>query len=411
MKILFVVPYVPNLIRVRPYNLIRFLSGEGHEVTVVTVVSNEQEQQDAEELSKHCKHVQAFLLPKWRSLGNSLLAVPSTKPLQSVYCWKPELADFLLKEILSHSGEDSYDVVHIEHLRGARYGLFLKKKLAERGIQLPIIWDSVDSITHLFRQSSSHSKSFFGRWVTSFELSRTERFERAMLDFFERVLVTSSIDRDALLSLTPENSTNGVVKVLPNGVDLDYFHPNGRVEREAATLIVSGKMSYHANVTMVLHLVQNIMPAIWAQRPEVQLKIVGKDPIPDIQALAENEMIEVTGTVPDIRPYMRNATMALTPVVYGAGIQNKVLEAMATGTPVVSTPLAVSALDVIPGKDLEVAQNPLEFANRVLYLLQHPQKRQQIGESGLAYVQNNHKWSVIAERLEGIYHEVSTNHH
>jgi sugar transferase (PEP-CTERM/EpsH1 system associated) len=411
MKILFVVPYVPNLIRVRPYNLIRFLAERGHDVTVVTVVANEQERQDAEELSQYCNRVQAFPLSKWRSIGNSLLAVPTTKPLQSVYCWVPELADFLLEDILAHVEEDAYDVVHIEHLRGARYGLFLKQELASRNLHLPIVWDSVDSITHLFRQSSSHSKSFFGRWITSFELGRTERFERDMLGSFDRVLVTSSIDRDALLSLVPQNGSNGVVKVLPNGVDLEYFQPDDHIEREPANLIVSGKMSYHANVTMVLHLVQNIMPAIWAQRPEVQLTIVGKDPVPDIEALVDNPAIKVTGTVPDIRPYIRSATLALTPVVYGAGIQNKVLEAMATGTPVVSTPLAVSALDVIPGQDLEIAQNPLEFANKVLYLLQHPEKRQQIGDAGLAYVQDNHKWSVITERLENIYNEVRENHH
>ncbi|MBN2500369.1 MAG: glycosyltransferase [Anaerolineales bacterium] len=410
MKILFVVPYVPNLIRVRPYNLIRFLAGEGHEVTVATLVSNELECQDVENLAQYCHQVHAFPLPKWRSLSNSLLAVPTSQPLQSVYCWTPELADFMLNEISTRSNGNGYDIVHIEHLRGARYGLFLKKKLAGRGKQPPIVWDSVDSITHLFRQSSSHSKSFFGRWVTTFELSRTERFERAMLDAFERVLVTSTIDKDALLSLAPENGANGVVKVLPNGVDLDYFHPNEEVEREPATLIVSGKMSYHANVTMVLHLVQNIMPAIWEQKPDVKLLIVGKDPVSEIQALAENPAIEVTGTVPDIRPYLRSATLALTPVVYGAGIQNKVLEAMATGTPVVSTPLAVSALDVVSGQDIEVAQNPLEFARKVVYLLQHPEIRQRIGDAGLAYVQNNHKWSVIAERLEGIYHEVSENH-
>ena len=410
MKILFVVPYVPNLIRVRPYNLIRFLAGEGHAVTVVTLVSNEQERQDVKELEQYCQCVHAFPLPKWRSLSNSLLAVPTSKPLQSVYCWTPELANFILDEILSRTNGDTYDVVHIEHLRGARYGLYLKEKLARKAKPLPIVWDSVDSITHLFRQSSSHSKSFFGRWVTTFELSRTERFERAMLDAFERVLVTSSIDKDALISLAPENNTNGVVKVLPNGVDLDYFQPNEEIEREPATLIVTGKMSYHANVTMVLHLVQNIMPAIWAEKPEARLMIVGKDPVPDIQALDENPDIEVTGTVPDIRPYLCRATLALTPVVYGAGIQNKVLEAMATGTPVISTPLAVSALDVVPGQDLEIAQNPHEFAKKALHLLQHPEKREQIGNAGLAYVRDNHKWSVIAERLEGIYHEVRENY-
>ncbi len=197
--------------------------------------------------------------------------------------------------------------------------------------------------------------------------------------------------------------------MLPNGVDLDYFTPDENIHRETDTLVVSGKMSYHANVTMVLHLVQNIMPRVWATRPGVKLWIVGKDPTQEIRALSQNPNITVTGTVEDIRPYLRRASVAVSPVIYGVGIQNKVLEAMACGTAVVSTPQAISTLDVQPGQGVLVGQDANQFAEGVLKLLDNPQYRDEVGRAGYQFVLNNHKWSVVAERLEGIYHEAVDN--
>ena len=103
-------------------------------------------------------------------------------------------------------------------------------------------------------------------------------------------------------------------------------------------------MSYHANIAMTLYLVREILPIVWATNPDVKLWIVGKDPSKELLALQKYQKILVTGRVDDIRPYLRQATLSVSPLLYGAGIQNKILEAMACGTPVVATPLAVSAL-------------------------------------------------------------------
>jgi polysaccharide biosynthesis protein PslH len=154
---------------------------------------------------------------------------------------------------------------------------------------------------------------------------------------------------------------------------------------------------------MVLHLVNNIMPSVWKKRPDVKVCIVGKDPVRELLALTSNPAINVTGTVDDIRPFLKQGTVAVVPITYGAGIQNKVLEAMACGTPVVSTPMAVSAINVRAGKDLLVAQDPEDFARDVLCLLDDSNLREQIGEAGRFFVQENHDWSAIAGRLETIY--------
>lgn len=394
MNILFVVPYVPNLVRTRPYNLIKHLAARGNRVTVLTVWSSEQERAELAHLQQICAEVQAVPMPVWHSLVNSLLALPNRrKPLQSVYSWKPQLMAHL-------NGDSPYDVVHVEHLRGSRYGLHLR-----RHTKLPVIWDSVDCITHLFRQASTQSKNITGRLRSWLDVERTAWYEGWLLDKFHHVLVTSPVDREALLSLKHSGSLPAPISVLGNGVDVDHFSPDPAVEREPATLVISGKMSYHANVTMTLHLVRDIMPTVWQQRPDARLLIVGKDPTRDIQALAENPNITVTGTVDSLPPYLQRATVAVAPITYGAGMQNKILEAMSCGTPVVTTPQAVTSLCLEPGRDLVVADTPEKYARAILDLLDQPQQQMQLSENGRRYVEHYHHWPNVAARLETIYRE------
>ena len=394
MRVLFVVPYAPNLVRTRSYNLIRSLAARGHQVTVLTLWANERERMDVEHLREHSHDVQALPMPSWRSLLNCVAAVPGGAPLQTVFSWQPALVSGL-------NGRSQFDVVHVEHLRGARYGLALKAQS-----QLPVVWDSVDCITHLFKQASVSSRNLLGRLRSRFELGRTSRYEGWLLDKFDHVLVTSPVDRQALLALNVKGARPAPVAVLGNGVDLAYFTPDTAVTREPATLVISGKMSYHANVTMTLYLVQSIMPYVWAHRPDVQVWIVGKDPTREIQALAEHPAVTVTGTITDLRPYLRRATAAVTPVTYGAGIQNKVLEAMACATPVITTPQAISALQAVPGRDVLVAEQPQALAQAILDLLGDPGWQQQLGAAGRLYVEAHHNWDHIVGRLEAIYRDV-----
>ncbi len=395
MKIAYVVPYVPNLIRTRPYNLLLQLADAGHEVDLFTVGSGRQDEADARALGSRLRAVHYHVLPLWRSLGNSAAAVPSRKPLQTVYSWHEGLA----RELSVRVRGREYDVVHVEHLRGSRYGTYIKSKHP----RMPVVWDSVDCISHLFQQAAGRSRSLFGRTATRFDLGRTRREEGRLLSCFDEVLVTSPSDRDALLELAPGDKRSSPVSVLPNGVDLDYFHPNPGVERSPAALVFSGKMSYHANISMAKYLAEEIMPKVWAARPGTCLYIVGKDPPADIRNLASNPWITVTGTVEDIRPYLWKATASIVPLLYGAGIQNKILEAMATATPVIASTRTLSALQVEPGRDLLAAEEAEGFACEILRLLDDERLQKSLGEAGLAYVCRHHDWTAIASRLAEIY--------
>ncbi|MBI4927031.1 MAG: glycosyltransferase [Anaerolineae bacterium] len=396
MKILFVVPYVPNLVRVRPYNLLRGLAERGHELTLATLTVSPQDRADLDALRPVCRQVLALDLPRWRSLVNCLMALPSSAPLQAAYCRSAELA-----HSIDQAGD--FDVAHVEHLRGAWFGLQLLGRPATR--RLPVVWDSVDSISLLFRLAAERSRKRTSRWLTRFELGRTQRYEPWLAQQFDRTLVTSQRDLEEYERLLGAQALKKPIKVLPNGVDLEYYTADGIAAREPASLIISGKMSYHANVSMALHFTEHILPLVQQQRPDVKLYLVGKDPTPELLALTHNPAVQVTGTVPDIRPYLRKAAVAVTPVTYGAGIQNKVLEAMACELPVVSSSQAVSALKVAPGVDLMVADDPAEFAGAVVRLLDEPKLRDQVGRAGRAYVERNHRWSAIAVELEEVYIE------
>lgn len=431
MRILYLVPYTPTPIRTRPYNLIRSLVKSGHEVILATVWETEAEKQSLELLQRSGLQVITFPLKKSQIFKNFFRFVTSTKPFQAWYSWHPKLANNIIEELAdSHS---KYDIIHIEHLRGAIYGTQLEKHLFDFPNRIPVVWDSVDNITMLFEQAIQKSASRFGRWITRFELPRTRNYESVLSDRFDRILVTSFADRMAFESIRqarldrqprkgrirsgkskhqddPDISSH--FEVLTNGVDLDVFSPNREV-RKLDTIIFSGKLSYHANVSAALYLINNVMPNVWAHRPGVHLQLVGKDPHPTLQRLAvEDGRIEVTGMVPRIEEYLQQATAAAATLTYGAGVQNKVLEAMACATPVVTTSMALSALKAVPGEHLLVSDNPLGLAEHLINLLDDVSLQKRIGENGRQYVQSCHNWEKITQQLVLTYENaIESNNH
>jgi len=421
---------VPTPIRVRPYNLIKSLVVRGHSLTLATLWSSPEERQALAELQGLGVRLLAQPLPRWRSLLNCLAALPGPLPLQAVYCRSRALRSAIERELGDGSTKgtkdtnnalsdlrvlrgSNYDVVHVEHLRGTYYGLGLEG--------VPVVWDSVDCISHLFEQAARDSGSLSGRLMTRLDLARTRHYEGWLVGQFARVLVTSRADQLALEELalregslgSPEGNgrRSGVgnpIVVLPNGVDLDYFRPAPPLMRVPDTLVMTGKMSYHANVTAALYLVHRVMPLVWRSRPGVKVVLAGANPPASLWQLASEfpGKVHVTGRVPDLRPYLYHAAVAVAPVRYGAGIQNKVLEAMACGAPVVATPQACAALQTVAGQDLLVAQDSTEFARAVLNLLEDPDLAARLGAAGRRYVERHHDWDVVAARLEDIYRGV-----
>lgn len=399
MRILFVTPYPPSRIRVRGYGFLAELQRE-HDVTVMTQCASEQELADIEALRTQGHKVFVVQESKRQAALRSGRALFSNIPLQVAYARSALFA----RAIQDLSAQYAFDVVHVEHLRGIAS--------MEQLVRMPpLVWDAVDCISLLCKHTIMAGSSLRVRMVARLEHERTQRYEARLLSQLQHVVVTSERDRQAMIELHRKHTvdlpgSDGVlgvdVSVLPNGVDLEYFHPVPQGRRRF-NVVFSGKMSYHANVATALYLYQQIMPLIWQQLPEATLTIVGSKPPKAIQLLARDPRVEVTGYVHDMRPYVRRAEVMLSPMVYSVGIQNKVLEAMALGTPVVVAAQAAEALEAHAGRDLLVAGTAQEFANQTLRLMRDAELHATLVQSGRRYVEERHNWREVTDRLIDIY--------
>lgn len=406
MRILFVTPYPPSRIRVRGYGFLTQLHDQ-HEVTIVTQCASVQELADVEALRGHGYEVLVVEESKqWAALRGGL-ALFSRYPLQVAYAHSRR---FMLA-VQDLCAQRTFDVMHVEHLRGIA-------SVELSGNMLPLVWDAVDCISLLCKQTITAGPNLSVRTVARLEHKRTRRYEARMLSHLQHIVVTSERDRQAMIELyraemNKESSSDeelGVgIHVLPNGVDLQYFHPL-QEERRRFNLVFSGKMSYHANVATALYLYHHIMPLVWQQKPEATLTIVGSKPPAMIQRLADDTRVEVTGYVDDMRHYVGRAEVMLSPMVYSVGIQNKVLEAMAMGTPVVVAAQAAATLGTRPGRDLLTASSAQEFATATLNLLDNAALRATLSEFGRQYVEQQHDWRVVTGRLVDVYQQAIADH-
>lgn len=281
---------------------------------------------------------------------------------------------------------ETHDVAHVQLVRMTPY-------LEEIG-SLPRVVDLVDTLSLNMARRARHDRGFW-RWVARLEARRLARYERAVCGSADQALVGSPMDREALGS--PPN-----LAVVSSGVDLADF-PYQRDGR-ADTVIFSGNMGYFPNVQAALWLGRTILPAIGRAIPGVRLSIVGTRPDRRILRLARQDpRITVTGHVETVSSHLRRAAVAVAPMQAGSGQQLKVLEAMASGTPVVATTLAASGIEARHGEHLLVADEPHAFAAHVLRLLRDPKLAGGLAASGRRLVEDRYTWERSVAALERVY--------
>jgi glycosyltransferase involved in cell wall biosynthesis len=398
LNIAFLVPYAPTRIRTRPFHFLKTLAQSGHHLTLFTVWSDKPERDALAEIESFGIKVIATPLTRVRALRNSLRAVPTTTPLQACYSWEPHLAQRWLDAL----GASKFQVIHVEHLRGARYAGAAVDLFGE----LPLVWDSVDCISALFGKTRAKSAKFKDRLISRIEHERTRAWEAALIRKLPETVVVSDDERRALLALPSSNEKNPAphLHVVPNGIDTEYF-ARGVETREPNTIVFSGKLSYHANITAAHFLMDEIMPLVWAKEPTVRVLLVGANPPAALRKYAErgDARVTVTGTVPDMRPFLARATITVAPMVYAAGMQNKIMEAMAMQTPVITTPDAAVPLGAQTGRDVLTAESASEFAGLILKTLNTPALQKTLAESGRALVEGHLSWRAAVEKLLDVY--------
>ncbi|MCA9913404.1 MAG: glycosyltransferase, partial [Anaerolineae bacterium] len=227
-----------------------------------------------------------------------------------------------------------------------------------------------------------------------------QQYERFMFTPYQKVVVLSEADRDELHSLNPALS----LEVIPNGIDLEFFTQGEDQPREAATLLFVGNYEYAPNVDAARLLVQEILPRVRQAIPDARLQLVGNAPPPELLALA-SDAVEITGRVPDVRPYLAQATAFVCPLRLGAGLKNKVLEALAMGIPVVATPLSVDGISVVHNESaLVISLN--EIATETVRLLDDVALQKTLSQNGRRLIETHYSWQGVANRYDWLYKSV-----
>ena len=187
----------------------------------------------------------------------------------------------------------------------------------------------------------------------------------------------------------------------PNGVDSGFFCP-GDEPYDTDTISFIGRMDYYPNQECMSRFCDQVLPLLRTRRPNVKLLIVGADPPAAMRRLGERPGVTVTGSVPDVRPYVRKSAVMVAPLAIARGTQNKILEAMAMGVPVVTSRVAAGGVDAEPGAHLVVADSPNEQAEAILKLLESAQERERLSCAGRKRVLSHHAWPKSMSRLDGI---------
>ncbi len=260
------------------------------------------------------------------------------------------------------------------------------------GIKTLVVAHNIES--DIWRRYAEFESSLFKRWYINRQLPKVTAFERMAFDLADGITVVSPGDGEAAAKLSP----NSDICVVENGVDLDYFAVAGPTSSHK--IVFTGSMDWRPNQDAATHFVYDIFPLLQKSCPDVETVFVGRNPPEEIRSLAANPGITVTGTVDDVRPFLRQAAVCIVPLRIGGGSRLKILEAMAIGRPVVSTPVGAEGLTVENDKHLLLAAEPQLFAARVQQLFDHDDLRERLARSGRRLVEERYGWDTLAHRLD-----------
>jgi polysaccharide biosynthesis protein PslH len=373
-------PYPPDRgDRIRSYNLIKFLA-DYYDITVGCTTHEPVAGECLDHLRSLVSNVMVGTIGKWQKYRQAAFSVASGASVTEGYFYSPPLAASLRKLHL----QSPFDAVLI-------YCSSMFQYRQRGGLQaVPAVVDLVDVDSQKWKQLSNDTSGPM-RSVYRLETQRTQRLERTIASTARSVALTSHQEADLFCRTVGNGATAFGIS---NGVDTSYFRTNAsRQIRQSDTieLIFTGVMDYPPNVEGMCWFCRDVWPLI-TQRLRARLKIVGRRPTQAVQELGRIAGIEVVGEVPDVRPYLDAADIAISPLHLARGIQNKVLEAMASGLPVVVTPPSAEGIDAENGVHLQIADSAAEFANAVVKFGLSRDLRGTVGAAARELVEDQYSW-------------------
>jgi len=388
MKVLFVchrVPFPPKRGgKIRPFNIIRHLQDQGHRVTVASLARSQAEADEAEGLASHCSKRLVEVVDDKQAWPRMVAWLPTTRPSSFGYFHSPRLKARIYAELAT----GAYDLIFAHCSSVAPY-------VAEARAPLKII-DFGDMDSQKWREYSQH-RGFplsAGYWLEAVKLERTERL---LTGKFDLATCTTRAEMESLQTL----GATGQTAWFPNGVDAEFFTPSG-VDYEPDLVTFIGRMDYYPNQQAVNGFCEEVLPTLQARRPGTRFEIVGADPSRQIRELGQLPGVTVTGSVPDVRPYVTRAALTIAPLQIARGTQNKILESMAMGVPVVCSRQASGGVDAVPGEHLLACDTREQLVEAIVQILGSRELRERLSVAGRGRVLANHSWPSSMQRLDAL---------
>ena len=396
MKILYVChrfPFPPKRGgKIRPFNMIQHLSAR-HEVTVCSLTRSDEEASEGRGIAPYCARFEMGRVFGPIQALRMLMRLPTPVPSSMGFFYSPELAG----KIRHRLEAEKFDLIFVHCSSVAQYVSHV------RGIPKILDFGDMDSQKWLEYVRFKPLLLKPGYWLEGRKLLREEhRLARA----FEMCTATTRAEWETLESY----GTGVPTDWFPNGVDAEYFSPDGE-SYDADTISFIGRMDYYPNQECMFDFCARVWPLLRARREKLKLLIVGANPSQSVRALENLPGVTVTGSVPDVRPYVRRSAVMVAPLNIARGTQNKILEAMAMGVPVVSSVVAAGGVDAVPGEHLLTASTPSEYAEAILRVVGDPAERARLATAGRNRMLSHHTWPKSMQRLDSVIERCISQFH
>jgi len=365
-----------------------------HQVSVLCLATSEVDYRSAAELRRFCPNVEVVPLPRWRSVWNCLVALFSKTSVRCAYFYSRELQERVKYKVTRHE----IDLVHAELLKSV--------PMVEAAIgRVPTVLDAVDCLSMFEARRRNVLRNPLLVAFSWMEWKRLVQGEARAAGLFNGVVISSLVDKGCYPAAKRVQDRMNIVR---NGVDLEHFRFQA-YEPEKNLIVFCAKLDYFANKDAALYFAGSIWPLLRKRRPELRFEIIGSRPPRSVRDLDGRDNIKVRASVADVRPHVGRAWIAVCPVRAQSGTQNKIIEAMALGVPVVATQVCCPGLGVKRGEHLLVADTPEEMTDAVEALLNDPVLRANLIQAGRAFVEKHHDWSGSVQVLCDAYAQATAD--
>lgn len=390
MNILMLTPYLPYPLvsggQIRTYNLLKHLSAN-HSITLFALIKTDDEQQYAQHLSAYCKQIRLFKRSEAPfTLKNIVGTAVSRYPFLVIRNLVREVTSAVEEEL----SQTEYDLIHAETF-------YMMPHLPQTSI--PVLL-AEQTIEYLGYESYAKQAPLPIRPVLQLDIAKIKYWERLYWQRANSLIVMSEQDQEFI---APQVDNPKKIAVVANGVDGKWFGQIPKKLPKNPTILFVGTFKWLPNREAVSFLVKDVWPLISKALPHAKLWIVGNAPSDEVLSYQSLPNVTVTGNIPDIRDAFAGAHMLLAPVLSGKGTRYKILEAMASATPIVATPTAVEGLGITPGKEALLGQTAQELAEKSVQLLTDTILQQKLATQGERFVRSHFDWHLIAKQLDAVY--------